>query len=47
MNFINNYFDSVNNSIENLDIKKIDKFIIMLDKLRSNYGRLFIIGVGL
>ena len=46
MNFINNYFDSVNNSIENLDIKKIDKFIIMLDKLRSNYGRLFIIGVG-
>ncbi len=46
MNFINNYFESVNNSIENLDIKKIDKFIIMLDKLRSNYGRLFIIGVG-
>mgnify|MGYP007000458479 CR=1 len=30
MNFINNYFESVNNSIENLDIKKIDKFIIML-----------------
>ncbi len=46
MNFTSNYFDSVNNSIENLDLKKIDKFITMLDRIRANNGRLFIIGVG-
>ena len=46
MNFTNNYFNSVNNSIENLDKKKIDKFITMLDITRSKNGRLFIIGVG-
>ncbi len=46
MNFTNNYFDCVNNSIKNLDQKKIDKFITVLDKTRANNGRLFIIGVG-
>ena len=46
MKFSDFFFQNINNSIEKLDKKKLEKIVDILLKLRSNNGRLFIIGVG-
>ncbi len=46
MNFIDIFFKNVDNSLKNLDKKKIIKTIELLRNLRKRKGRLFIIGVG-
>ena len=44
--FIEKYFNQINNSISKVDNIKIDKIIDSLKKLRKNKGRLFFLGVG-
>ena len=46
MKFSDFFFQNINYSIEKLDKKKLEKIVDILLKLRSNNGRLFIIGVG-
>ena len=46
MQFFQNYFNEIKNSIFALDSKKINLVILELKKLRKRNGRLFIIGIG-
>ena len=46
MDFINRYFAETKNIIDKIDKKQILKMISILDKVRTNSGRLFILGVG-
>ena len=46
MQFFQNYFNEIKNSIFALDSKKINLVILELKKLRKRSGRLFIIGIG-
>ena len=44
--FIQDYFSNISELTSNIDLKKIDKIIIGLKKLKQRKGRLFILGVG-
>tara|TARA_B110000259_G_C13927142_1_gene367359 strand:- start:380 stop:964 length:585 start_codon:yes stop_codon:yes gene_type:complete len=46
MNFTKHFFEEANKSISRIDEKKIEAIAKLLDNLRSNKGRLFIMGVG-
>jgi D-sedoheptulose 7-phosphate isomerase len=46
MNFTKHFFQEANKSISRIDEKKIEAIAKLLDNLRSNKGRLFIMGVG-
>ena len=46
MNFSKNFLKDIIYTISNIDVKSISKSIQILDKLKKNKGRLFIIGVG-
>ena len=46
MHFINKFKDNINQSLSNLDEKKLNQLIFCLKRLKKNKGRLFIIGVG-
>ncbi len=46
MNFINNFFQNFNKSLNSLNKKNLIESIEILRKLRKKNGRLFIIGVG-
>ena len=46
MNFTKHFFEEANKSISRIDEKKIEAIARLLDNLRSNKGRLFIMGVG-
>lgn len=44
--FIQDYFSNISELTSNIDLKKIDKIIIGLKKLKQRKGRLFILGIG-
>lgn len=44
--YINSYFSEMKEIIEKIDKKAIHKIIEILEEVRSNKGRLFILGVG-
>ncbi|MFC1759921.1 SIS domain-containing protein [Candidatus Neomarinimicrobiota bacterium] len=46
MNYIDKYLDEVHKIIDSLDKNAINKMIDLLDTVRENNGRLFILGVG-
>tara|TARA_B100000700_G_scaffold170751_1_gene188582 strand:- start:204 stop:788 length:585 start_codon:yes stop_codon:yes gene_type:complete len=46
MNFSKNFLKDIIYTISNIDVKSISKSIQILDKLKKNKGRLFIVGVG-
>jgi len=46
MNFIDKYLDEAHKIIDSIDKDVLDKMVELLDNLRDNSGRLFILGVG-
>lgn len=44
--FITHFFNQYLNSIESLDLKKIDSLALDLKKIKKNNGRIFFLGVG-
>tara|TARA_Y100000389_G_scaffold148316_1_gene147387 strand:+ start:405 stop:989 length:585 start_codon:yes stop_codon:yes gene_type:complete len=46
MNFTPNFFNEANKTISRIERKKLEMIAKMLNKLRTNKGRLFIMGVG-
>jgi len=46
MNYIDKYLDEAHKIIDSLDKNAINKMIDLLDTVRENNGRLFILGVG-
>ena len=46
MNFINQYFTEAKDIIEKIDKEQILKIISIINKIRTDKGRLFILGVG-
>jgi D-sedoheptulose 7-phosphate isomerase len=46
MKLLNNYFNLVIETINNLDKKKIDKLVLEIKKIKSKKGRIFFLGVG-
>ena len=46
MDFINQYFNEAKNIIEKIDKEQILKMISIINKVRTDGGRLFILGVG-
>jgi len=45
-NYINIYLDEINSIIELIDRKNIEKTISIIEKIKKQNGRLFILGVG-
>ena len=45
-NFYQNFFKDIADTALNIDIRKLEKIVTILIKLRKNSGRLFFIGVG-
>ena len=46
MNFIDKYLDEAHKIIDSIDKDVLNKMVELLDNLRDNSGRLFILGVG-
>lgn len=46
MDYINNFLKEAHEIIDLIDKKQIEKMVILLNDLRSNEGRLFLLGVG-
>lgn len=46
MKLLDNYFNLVIETINNLDKKKIDKLVLEIKKIKSKKGRIFFLGVG-
>lgn len=46
MNYINNYLDEAKKIIDSVDKDAISKVVTLLNHVRDNNGRLFILGVG-
>lgn len=46
MNYINNYLDEAKKIIDSVDKDAISKIVTLLNHVRDNNGRLFILGVG-
>ena len=46
MKFIDKYFDEAHKIIDSIDKDVLNKMVELLDNLRDNSGRLFILGVG-
>ena len=46
MDFINQYFIEAKNIIDKIDRTQISKMVSIIHELRSNKGRMFILGVG-
>ncbi len=46
MNYIDNYLDEAHKIIDSVDKNVIDQMVTLLNNVRDNNGRLFILGVG-
>ncbi len=46
MNYINKFLDEAQKILDSIDKDVLSKMIELLDNLRDNCGRLFILGVG-
>ena len=45
-NHIQNYFNQTKNTVDKIDIKKIEKLVISISHIKKNKGRIFFLGVG-
>lgn len=46
LNYLGNYFDGISKVISLLDTKEIEKSSLLLQKIKTERGRLFLLGVG-
>ena len=46
LNFSNNYFQSLKDSISKINFENIEKIVDLLKNLKKKNGRLFVVGVG-